>query len=214
MRRNAWQYFAAAAGVALMLGVGRDVIRALGAAPPPAPQPEPPAGALDPSSLAVRPEGKDWAAYLRRAPLTVGKRLPALHLVDQQERRVSTRGKPAVWAVLCGCRDCAMAGSRISDLERESPEQFESVLFVANRSDYVWDRMTQSFGLRTHLIWDKTGSHYRELRAPGSTYSHLPMVWAADRRGVIRVFARPKSTDEGWLQEVRSVLHLRDVPNY
>ena len=69
--------------------------------------------------------------------------------------------------------------------------------------------MTASFGLFTQLVADDKGDYYRQLRAPGDTYSRLPMVWGLDERGRVRFFARPKAEDETWVPEITRRLNLK-----
>lgn len=193
--------------------IGVDLVRGLVNGPPPAarlPPPEVPAEAADPGSAAYRPTAEEWRAYLARPALAPGATMPKAEVEDQNGRRerLPRDGVVSIWAVLCGCPDCAMAGHRLQQVARETSAPLDLVYLVANRSDYVWSRMLGTFGGGARLVRDSGGTHYRRLRAPGKDYSPLPIVWGIDGKGRVRTFHRPERTEEAWLDEIRRKLSL------
>lgn len=173
--------------------------------------PTPPAGARDPASEAYRPSEEAWTEYLKRRPLDVGAVAPVFAFTDKQKPpSTPLPGKPALWAVLCGCSDCADAGFQIFQILRDmGRDQVDGVLFVPNTANYVQDRMRQSFALRCRVVEDRNGTYFRRLRAPGNTYSHLPMVWGIDRGGRVAFFARPRRGKSLWTLDVQKKLGLK-----
>ena len=183
------------------------VDRSAPAAPPKAPE-----GALNPSAAAYRPKGAEWTKYARGRPLEVGDRAPALTLNDERgKKKIPTPQKPAIWAVLCGCNDCADAGYQTFEILKEmGKDQVDAVLFVSNTTDYVQERMGQSFKLRCRVVDDGNGDYYRALRPPGlKDYSRLPMVWAIDRNGKVVFFGRTKRGNSVWKLEIQEKLGLK-----
>lgn len=178
----------------------------------PAP-PEAPPGALDPTSTAVRLSDADWKEYLSLPVLAVGSKAPRLRVEDNRgdRRTLPVAGKPSVWAVLCGCRDCAMGGSRVWELQKKVGDEMETNIFVANTSEFVWSRMLGSFGGACRLVQDADGEYSRRLRAPGDQHSAKPMIWGIDPSGRVCYFGRPTRKQTEWVEELRESLKLPEA---
>ena len=206
-RRSIWTLACGAGVLVLAAGVRHDMLAA-GRAPVAAPAPEdkPPPDVLDPPSAAVRLEGARRKAHLARPPLRIGMRAP--DLTFSRGKVPAAFGKPQVWVVLCGCWDCAQAGTHVGRLESDHPGQMRHVVFGATKSDYVVSMMRQSFGGR-NVIWDREGEALFRLRAPDVERSNRPMVWGMDGEGIVRFFARPAREEKAWVEELARTLRLK-----
>lgn len=216
-RLLSWKTLGFACAALAAAGIVHDLVRTTTSpqtAPIPQAPPQPPPDILNPAAAAYRPTADEWKAYLRKPPLAVGQRVPSFRITDHRDRTVSTpsKEKPTVWAVLCGCRDCASGGDRILGLQNRAGRKAEVVMFVSSSSNYVWDRMKISFGGIARMVRDDKGDHYRLLRAPGDTYSPLPMIWGI-RKGRVSYFDRPEKEETGWVEALRRALDLPEVEN-
>ncbi|HEU4752794.1 MAG TPA: hypothetical protein VFU47_06770, partial [Armatimonadota bacterium] len=201
-----WKNLLPAGMVALAALVGADLVHGMLKKPeaPPLPKPEAPPGAIDPGSTAVYPKGAEWQAYLAQPPLVVGSRAPTLTVTDYRGEtlHLPAHDRPSVWMVFCGCPECRYTGANLFRLQQRVGDKLQTVVFFSNNSDYLWGRVTASFGARFRLISDTQGTYYARLRAPGATHSPLPMVWGLDRRGRVVFFGRQGSEDGAWTREL------------
>ncbi len=172
---------------------------------------QPPKDVLDPSSAAIRLTGRVLEQFRLLPQLAVGQRAPRLSATDSMKRDCSVPaedGRATICLLSDGGLRSAAAIHDLADLADNTGAPLNTVVFVANNSDYVWHHHGATFHRRKiHLVRDLEARALRRMRAPGKQPFLMPVVWASDARGVIRSVGQPDPNSE-WIQQIRRALKL------
>jgi len=170
----------------------------------------PPPDIINPASAGVLLTGAEREAFMKRAPLRPGETMRPLTFTDTRNETFhipSRDGKPTVWVVSCGCRECADRLVEMLTLRSALHGSFHAAAFVLTHSYYVWHHNEVGFHAVPdfHLVQDDVGRLFRLMRPPGNDPNRMPAVWACDGHGVIRYVAQPEGNNR-WVPDLRRAL--------